>query len=159
MNRIQLLIFNEQVYSLLLNDSQSANFLFSEQERLKKFSCEVINEVDKKNEQSDKDLISVEKKFDEFKQIGLPYYEKLTESCESILENLENNLLSKATSRRIPMLLKSLFITYVVVSKFEQEDRRLVLINEILEISKLYLEEKFVKMLNKLIDDYGNKIS
>lgn len=156
MNRIQLLIFNEQVFSLLLNNNQSATYLFTEQERLKKFTCELIKEVDKNNDENDKELVSVEKKFSEFKTIEITYYEKLVIEYQNILDHLENNMLSKPTFRRIPMLLKSLFVTFVICSKLEDESKRKLIINEVLEVSKLYLEPKFVKMLNKLIDDYGN---
>lgn len=155
MNRIQILILNEQIYGLMLNPQLTSKQLFEGQNRLVTFSCEVIKEIDKNNDQNSK-LISLDDKFATFEEIDLKYYDYLIDNFEQNLEHLEENLLSSKTMRRLPLLLKSLYITYLTLNKFTKKEQKNLIMNEIIEISKLYLEPKFVKMLNKIIDDFGN---
>lgn len=157
MNRIQLLIFNQQCYLKLIDNKTTVNQLFDNQQKLVEFTKNEFEIIDSKNEiTSNSKLISISKKFEEYQEIDKKVYEYLDKNYEKIIDNFENNLLSKATSRRLPMLLKSLFVVYCVQLNFTKNEQKNLLINEIIEISKLYLEPKFVKMLNKVIDDFGN---
>lgn len=157
MNRIQLLIFNQQCYLKLIDHKTTINQLFDNQQNLVEFTKNEFEIIDSKNEITSKSkLISISKKFEEYQEIDKKVYEYLDKNYEKIIDNFENNLLSKATSRRLPMLLKSLFVVYCVQLNFTKSEQKNLLINEIVEISKLYLEPKFVKMLNKVIDDFGN---
>lgn len=157
MNRIQLLIFNQQCYLKLIDNKTTVNQLFDNQQNLVEFTKNEFEIIDSKNEiTANSKLISISKKFEEYQEIDKKVYEYLEKNYEKIIDNFENNLLSKATSRRLPMLLKSLFVVYCVQLNFTKSEQKNLLINEIVEISKLYLEPKFVKMLNKVIDDFGN---
>ena len=149
MNRIQLLILNEQIYLHLLDNSLSFEELSSETELLTNLSKDLISEEDNSNNTK---LISINDKFKEFSEINKEIYSYLDSNINQIIDSFKETLLSQSSYNRLPKLLVSAYICFVVTTHFEKEKKKLYT-NEMLEISKMYLETKFIKMLNSMMDN------